>query len=74
MLQRLCRKTFLTLDGFEDLKSFQLISLSTYFNLDKRDCGLDQTPTVMVGETKTTKHLVIIGSYQTTVGYDQDPY
>ena len=37
------------------------------FNLAKLDCGLDQSPTVIVGETKQTKKSVKKGAYQTPV-------
>ena len=36
--------------------------------LAKLDCHLDHSPTVMVGETKTTTKSVKIGAYQTPVG------
>ena len=39
------------------------IKSNPIINLAKLDCGLDESPTVMVGEATTTKNSVKIGAY-----------
>ena len=39
----------------------------------KLDCGLDQSQTVMAGETTEKQNLVKIGAYQTPVGLEWRP-